>query len=87
MEDFDYSPILWFTAGVALGATVALLFAPASGPVTRRRIVRKAEEGRDVLVEAGRDVLDRSRDLYDKGRKLADEAADMFERGKKLVEG
>lgn len=87
MEDSDYSPILWFTAGVALGATVALLFAPASGQVTRRRILRKAEEGRDVLAEAGRDVLDRGREIYEKGRKLADEAAEVFERGKKLVEG
>jgi gas vesicle protein len=78
---------LWFVAGAALGATIALLFAPSSGRVTRRRITRAAAKGKDSLADTGRDLADKSRDLYDKGRRLADEAADMFDRGKKMVEG
>jgi gas vesicle protein len=78
---------LWFTAGVAVGATIALLFAPASGRVTRRIIKKQAIKGREAVTDAGRDVVDRSKDLYDKGRKLADDAAEMLERGKRLVEG
>jgi gas vesicle protein len=78
--------VVWFLAGAAIGATVALLFAPASGEETRRRISQRATEGRDALAETGKDLLDRGRDLYDKGRKLADEAADMFDRGKRLVQ-
>ena len=38
--------VLWFIAGAALGASVALLFAPASGEQTRDTIARKTEEGR-----------------------------------------
>lgn len=87
MRDDHTSKALWFVAGAAIGATIALLFAPASGDVTRRRIGRTAARGRDVLAESGRDVLDRGKGLYEKGRKMADEAADLFERGKKLVEG
>ncbi len=84
----DYSDkALWFVAGAALGATLALLFAPTSGEVTRRRLGRTAERSRDYVSEAGRDVLDRSKGLYEKGRKIADDAAELFERGKKMVEG
>jgi gas vesicle protein len=81
------SKALWFVAGVAVGSTIALLFAPSSGRVTRRRIGRATEKGRDALVDSGRDLADKGKELYEKGRKLADEAADMFDRGKKLVEG
>ncbi len=87
MQEDNGSKALWFVAGAAVGATLALLFAPASGEVTRRRIGRTAAKGRDYFEEAGRDVLDRGKGLYEKGRKLADDAADLFERGKKMVEG
>jgi gas vesicle protein len=87
MEEDYNSKALWFVAGAAVGATLALLFAPASGDVTRRIIGRTAAKGRDYVSEAGRDVLDRGKGLYDKGRKLADDAADLFERGKRMVEG
>jgi gas vesicle protein len=87
MQEENGSKALWFVAGAALGATIALLFAPASGEVTRRRIGRTAAKGRDLVEETGRDVMDRSKGLFDKGRKLADDAAELFERGKKMVEG
>jgi len=80
------SNIVWFVAGAAVGAAIALLFAPATGKETRRLLSRKTEEGRAALAEQGRAVMDRGRDLYEKGRKVADEAAEMFERGRKLAE-
>ncbi len=70
---------VFFLAGAAVGAAVALLFAPQTGEKTRRMLARRANEG-------GRDLIDRGRELYDKSRDIADEAADMFERGKKLVQ-
>jgi gas vesicle protein len=88
MNSEDYSSrALWFVAGAAVGATLALLFAPASGDVTRRRIRRAAEDGKDRISEAGRDLMERGRDLYEKGKQVADDAASLFERGRKLVEG
>ena len=79
--------VVWFLAGAAIGAAVALLYAPASGEETRAKLRERASEGTDLLADRGRDLMERGRELYDKGRTLADEAADMFERGKKLVEG
>lgn len=80
------SKVVWLMAGIAIGATVALLFAPATGEHTRRQIAKKAQKGRDALADSGADLLDRGREMYERGRKLADEAADMFERGRKIVE-
>ncbi|HTD43417.1 MAG TPA: YtxH domain-containing protein [Bryobacteraceae bacterium] len=79
--------MIWFVAGAALGAAVALLYAPQAGDRTRRMISRKAKESREVLSESGRDLLDKGRDLYEKGRKVADDAAELFERGRRKVQG
>jgi gas vesicle protein len=79
--------IMWFAVGAALGAAVALLYAPQSGDKTRRLISRKAKESREVLSDSGRDLLDKGRDLYEKGRRVADDAAELFERGRRKVQG
>jgi len=78
--------LLWFFAGAAIGASIALLYAPQSGRDTRRFIQKKTREGTEALAETGRDLVDKGRELYEKGRRVADEAADLFERGRRLVE-
>ena len=86
-DNDNSSKFIWFLAGAAIGATVALLYAPQSGAETRRRISQKTGEGREALAESSREILDRGRELFDKGRQIADEAAEMFDRGRKLVQG
>jgi len=81
------SRVVWFLAGAAIGAAIALLFAPASGKETREFLSRKTGEGREALADAGREILDKGREYYEKGRKLAEEAGEMFDRGRKLVKG
>ncbi len=85
-QDNDSNQILWFIAGAAVGASVALLFAPASGEHTRNTIVKKAGEGHKAFTESGRDMIERGRDMLDKARGLTDQATEMFEKGRKLVE-
>ena len=77
--------IAWFVAGAALGAVVALLYAPKSGRDTRKLLNRTTREGREAVEASGKELMDRGKDLYDRGRKIADDAADLFERGRKLV--
>jgi gas vesicle protein len=86
MED-KTSNAMWFVAGAAVGATLALLFAPSSGVETRRRIRRTAERSKDRLSDVSHDLMDKGRELYERGRDMADDAAKLFERGKKMVEG
>jgi gas vesicle protein len=85
-EDAGMS-LAWFLVGAAVGATVALLYAPQSGKDTRRLISKQTERGKDALTDTSKEVLDRGRELYERGREFADEAADLFERGKKAVRG
>ena|SRR5579863_3873188 len=85
-DDNSNNGVLWFVAGVAIGASVALLYAPASGRDTRKRIAKKTGEGRAALAGSGKEVLERGREMFERGRKLADEAAEMFEKGRKLID-
>jgi gas vesicle protein len=77
---------VWFLAGAAIGASIALLYAPKSGRDTRRLIGRKARHSREAVTEVGRDLIDKGRELYEKGLRVADDAAEMFDRGRRLVE-
>ena len=79
--------VIWFLTGAAIGAAVALLYAPHSGRDPRKYIRKRAEAGREALADAGHEVLDKGREYYDKGRKIAEEAGELLERGRKLVAG
>ena len=58
------SVLLAFAVGALVGAAVALLYAPAAGDETRRKLAQKAREGRETLetaVERGREAFDQAR--------------------------
>jgi gas vesicle protein len=86
-EEQGVSTVAWFVTGAIIGATAAVLFAPKSGKETRRYIADKAQAGRDAVETAGQDMVEMSRDMFERGRKLVEDAADLFERGRKLVKG
>ena len=57
--------VVAFIAGAAVGAAVALLFAPASGEQTREYLGQRAREGRDRAADAakqGRELMNRQRE-------------------------
>ena len=49
------SVLLAFLLGAAAGAAIALLYAPATGAETRRKLAEKAREGRDKVEEMARE--------------------------------
>jgi len=54
-----------FVLGAVAGAAVALLYAPASGEETRKRLAEKAREGREkanTLAREGREFVARQRE-------------------------
>jgi gas vesicle protein len=77
--------MVWFLVGASFGAAIALLYAPQAGDRTRRLIVRKLSDSRDMLADSRADLMDKGRDLFEKGRRVADDAAELFERGRKMV--
>jgi hypothetical protein len=60
----------FFLLGAAIGAAAALLMAPASGARTRRRLVRKGEEVADYLIDAGKELVEKCEDLYERSGEL-----------------
>jgi len=59
------SVLVAFALGAIAGAAVALLYAPATGEETRRRLAEKAREGRDKaegMAREGREFLNRQRE-------------------------
>ena len=81
------SRLAWFLTGVVIGATTAVLYAPKSGKDTRQFISDKTQQGKDAVTETGKDVVEASKEMFDRGRKLVEDAADLFDRGRKLVKG
>ncbi len=83
--------VVWFLMGAAIGAGVALLYAPQSGQDTRRYLRKKGENARDAVVEKGQelgdDIVDRGRKIYQRGVAIAEDASELLERGRKLVRG
>lgn len=90
--------LLWFVIGAALGAGVALLYAPKSGKETRRLLRRKGERAREALVETGEEIIEKGRELgeeiaergrriYRKGLEIAEEATELFQGSRKRVSG
>ncbi len=60
-----------FLIGLAVGAGLALLFAPASGAETRRKLARGARRVRDAAAGAAEDVSEKVVDTLAAARKSA----------------
>ncbi len=86
-QDELASRLAWFVTGAVIGASVALLYAPKSGKETRRILADTTQRGRDVVAGTSQDIVDAGRDMFERGRQLVEDAADLFERGRRLVRG
>jgi len=86
-DDQSVSRIAWFITGALIGATAAILYAPKSGKETRQFLAEKTQEGRERVESASDNIVDASREMFERGRKLVEDAAELFERGRKLVRG
>lgn len=67
------SSIGWLLFGAAVGAGLALLFAPASGVETRRRLSRSARKLKDTAADALDEIRDEFDDLSDQAVEKVDE--------------
>ncbi|HUA63848.1 MAG TPA: YtxH domain-containing protein [Verrucomicrobiae bacterium] len=85
--DDSVSRLAWFLTGAVIGATVAILYAPKSGRDTRKYIADRAEQGRQAVASTSQDIVDASREMFERGRKLVDEASDLFDRARRMVKG
>ncbi|MGA3019108.1 MAG: YtxH domain-containing protein [Bryobacteraceae bacterium] len=79
--------VAWFLAGACIGAAVAVLYSPKSGKETRRYLAGKVQQSKEAVSDTSSNIVEASRDMFERGKQLVEDAADLFERGRKLVKG
>lgn len=60
--------VLWFLAGLGIGAVVGILYAPQSGSETREILMAKAEEGRDFVRKRSREAREQAEQWAQRGK-------------------
>jgi gas vesicle protein len=85
-ESCSGNGILWFLAGLGVGAAVGVLYAPKAGRETRESILTAAEEGRDVVQERARKYKEQAQQWADRGKDVVAQQKDnirsAFEAGR-----
>lgn len=80
------SGILWFLAGLGVGAAVGVLYAPKSGRETRESILSAAEESREVVQERAKKYKEQAQEWADRGKDVIAQQKDnirsAFEAGR-----
>jgi gas vesicle protein len=72
MAEDDGSKVVYFLAGLALGALAGLIFIPPkSGKETRDLLAKKAEEGRENAWRKSRELRERADELIERCREAA----------------
>ena len=85
--------LLGFVAGAALGALAGILFAPAAGDETRKKIMESASEGSDEAKEQAEELSHKAQVRYRYARRemnalkksLMEQGADLKEEARKVL--
>lgn len=84
IEKHESAGVTPFLVGLALGAGVALLFAPRSGRATRRDIKRRANRVRQAAENAVTDVTDTVVDSFQEARRKVEDQIDSVRQAVEL---
>ena|SRR4051794_28276001 len=78
MSDRDGNSLVWFFAGLGLGALAGVLYAPKSGSETREAIRARAEEGREYVRNRARDAKEQASQWADRSRDVVTQQKEQF---------
>lgn len=78
MADSDGNSILWFLAGLGVGAVAGVLLAPQSGEEIRGNLRAKAEEGKGYVRDRAREARDQAGQWVDRGREAISQQKEQF---------
>ncbi len=72
------SGVLWFLAGLGIGAAVAILYAPQSGSETREILMAKAEEGREYVRSRAKQAREQAEEWAGRGKEAFNQQKEQF---------
>jgi gas vesicle protein len=78
MSERDGNTLVWFLAGLGLGALAGVLYAPRSGSETRDVLRARAEEGRDFVRGRAREAREQATQWADRGRDVVNQQKEQF---------
>jgi gas vesicle protein len=78
MADDSSNGILWFLAGLGVGAALGVLYAPKSGRETREALLTAADEGKQAVRERAKQYREQAQGWYDKGVETVAQQKDQF---------
>ena len=73
MADNSGSGLVWFLAGLGIGAAAGILYAPRAGSETREALRAQAEEGAEQARHHARKARETAGDWIDRGRETMSE--------------
>jgi gas vesicle protein len=82
-EESKGQNLVWWLAGLGIGALVGILYAPKSGRETREDIAHSAREGTEYLRNRTKQAVEQAGALVDKGK---EQVGKYVERGKSLAD-
>jgi gas vesicle protein len=78
MSEQNGGGVLWFLAGLGIGAVVGVLYAPRSGTETREALRSKADESRDYVRSRAREAREQASDWVDRSRDLLNQQKEQL---------
>jgi gas vesicle protein len=78
MSDRGSNSLLWFLAGLGIGAVAGVLYAPRSGDETRQALRARAEDGREFVRDRARLAREQAEGWADRGREVLSQQKEQF---------
>lgn len=78
MSDRDNNGVLWFLAGLGLGALAGVLYAPRSGRETRQAILDATDDGREYLTARGQVAREQVSQWTNRGKEALNQQKEQF---------
>jgi gas vesicle protein len=70
--------ILWFLAGLGIGAALGVLYAPKSGKETRDDIARYAQEGSEQVKHRAKQYREQANTWVERGKEVVSQQKDQI---------
>jgi gas vesicle protein len=78
MADDTGNGMLWFLAGLGLGAALGVLYAPKSGRETRDAILSATEEGTEAVRDRARQYREQAEQAVSRGREYINQQTEQI---------